>query len=163
MTEKSKKASGNGAENKTEDRKIELEEITKPFGPFVSRMSDREVKLGDTTFVLRRLLADAYEYIHAKAARPDGLQDNIIRMNLFVTIGIVDIKNAFDMDGNPITFKKEVVVVNTKDYSVYGEDLIAAMPVDVLLHLYNQVQDITNLSEAEVKKLDFILPLPDQE
>ncbi len=75
MVEKSKKASGNGAENKTEDRKIELEEITKPFGPFVSRMSDREVKLGDTTFVLRRLLADAYEYIHAKAARPDGLQD----------------------------------------------------------------------------------------
>ncbi len=162
MTEKSKKASGDGAENESVDRKIELEEIIKPFGPFVSRMVDQEVKLGDTTFVVHRLLSDVYEYIHAKCARPDGMQDNILRMNMFVKMGIVDIKDAYDMDGKPIKFEKSMITINAKSYTQYGDDLVSMMPVDVLLHLYNRIQDITNLSEAEVKKLDFTSPLPDQ-
>jgi len=142
-------------------KKIEQDTIQNAIGPFSNRMKSKEVKLGDTVFVLEALKASLVSYIGNESMKvQDGRyrQDQHILRFLYIRFGIKDIVNAHDIDGAKLEFEKEKCTIDGIDYETYGNDMIDALPPEVTTMLFVEIEALTHLTDGEIKKLNFTMP-----
>lgn len=146
------------------------EEITEPrdengvalIGPFGSKLAESEVGMGATTIVCKGLSAHLIDY-----ARANSYKDNEYKLNnglvriWYLRLGIIEIRNPVDMDGNLVNIdEKEKIVIDEYDYMIYSEKTVKAFHIDVQNHLYGKISNHTHLTEAETEKLDFTTVSP---
>lgn len=59
--------------------------------------------------------------------------------------------NFVGPDGNPIEFKFKKTRLSGREYEAVDSDVLVQIPKDIILELYVEINDLSNLSEEEVK------------
>lgn len=159
MTEDESRSDEMGGGSGGGSPKIPLAEIKKPSGLFASRLATEKVDIGGTVFAIQALPSTVRTWIIAARMNDAGvLQGSWINYDT-VRFGVTAITNLFDQDNVEVKVTFESITVGSKPRQALQVHIMDGLPAVVLNYLAVKIHRLGELSEEDLKRLDFTAAL----
>lgn len=138
----------------TDEREIKQEDLHKHVNLFGSRISNKSLDFGDTTFIIAAIPS----VVMAKITDDNTERFDFKRANFLMEVfryGVIDILNLTDQDGNLIKFQTDTVKIGGKFRKRVSEGITEGLPVELIQRLAGEIAMLNSLTKEDRERLGF--------